>query len=187
VGDKRQHEAVEAGRPYHQLQQVGMQTARLDEIVRQRDPALKEVVEQLARGDVFGAIDNLDRQGRVHEIVGRDTNLLRTSLLRVFRSPAPTLLKHPSRRAFTFLTAMLAFGIFEAFFNPAVEISYRQIYLDHPIGLLWLAFSGLIYIITGVRTWSFRKPAQAGLWLGSWELRGPKLGLFAAISGVSLL
>ena len=75
VGDKRQHEAVEAGRPYHQLQQAGMQTARLDEIVRQKDPALKEAVEQLARGDVFGAIDNLDRQGRVHEIVGRDERL----------------------------------------------------------------------------------------------------------------
>ncbi len=54
--------AVEAGRPYHQLQQAGMKTARLDEIVRQRDPALKEAVEQLAHGDVFGAIDNLDRQ-----------------------------------------------------------------------------------------------------------------------------
>ena len=67
VGDKRQHEAVEAGRPYHQLQQAGMQTARLDEIVRQKDPALKEAVEQLARGDVSGAIDNLDQQGRVHE------------------------------------------------------------------------------------------------------------------------
>jgi len=75
VGDKRQHEAVEAGRPYHQLQQAGMQTARLDEIVRQKDPALKEAVEQLARRDVFGAIDNLDRQGRVHEIVGRDERL----------------------------------------------------------------------------------------------------------------
>ena len=57
VGDTRQHEAVEAGRPYHQLQQAGMQTARLDEIVRQRDPALKEAVEQLARGDVREAIE----------------------------------------------------------------------------------------------------------------------------------
>jgi conjugative relaxase-like TrwC/TraI family protein len=75
VGDKRQHEAVEAGRPYHQMQEAGMQTARLDEIVRQKDPALKEAVEQLARGDVFGAIDNLDQQGRVHEIVGGEERL----------------------------------------------------------------------------------------------------------------
>ena len=41
VGDTRQHEAVEAGRPYQQLQEAGMQTARLDEIVRQKDPELK--------------------------------------------------------------------------------------------------------------------------------------------------
>ena len=75
VGDKRQHEAVEAGRPYQQLQKSGMQTARLDEIVRQKDPALKEAVEQLARGEVREAIDNLDRQCRVHEIMNRDERL----------------------------------------------------------------------------------------------------------------
>ena len=42
VGDERQHEAVEAGRPYQQLQEAEMQTARLDEIVRQKDPALTD-------------------------------------------------------------------------------------------------------------------------------------------------
>ena len=46
VGDTRQHEAVEAGRPYKQLQDAGMQTAKLDEILRQKDPTLKEAVEQ---------------------------------------------------------------------------------------------------------------------------------------------
>ena len=69
VGDTRQHEAVEAGRPYKQLQEAGMQTAKLDEILRQKDPMLKETVEQLARGDVRGGIANLEQQGRVHEIV----------------------------------------------------------------------------------------------------------------------
>ena len=58
VGDTRQHEAVEAGRPYAQLQEAGMKTAKLDEIIRQKDPALKAVVEQLARGEVREAIDN---------------------------------------------------------------------------------------------------------------------------------
>jgi hypothetical protein len=52
-----------------------MQTARLDEIFRQKDPALKEVVEQLARGEVREAIQDLDRQGRVHEIADRDERL----------------------------------------------------------------------------------------------------------------
>ncbi len=52
VGDTRQHEAVEAGRPFAQLQEAGMRTVRLDEIVRQKDPELKQAVEQLARGQV---------------------------------------------------------------------------------------------------------------------------------------
>ena len=38
VGDTRQHQAVEAGRPFEQLQDAGMRTARLDDIVRQKDP-----------------------------------------------------------------------------------------------------------------------------------------------------
>ena len=60
VGDRRQHEAVEAGRPFAQLQDAGMKTVKLEEIVRQKDPELKRVVEQLARGNVQDAIHNLD-------------------------------------------------------------------------------------------------------------------------------
>jgi conjugative relaxase-like TrwC/TraI family protein len=75
VGDVRQHEAVEAGRPYHQLQEAGVRTAHLDEIVRQRDPELKAVVEQLSRGEISSAVERLDRQGRVHEIGPREERL----------------------------------------------------------------------------------------------------------------
>ncbi len=97
VGDMRQHEAVEAGRPYQQLQEAGMQTARLDEIVRQKDPALKEAVEQLARGEVQEAIDNLDRQGRVHEIVDRQERL-REMAREYARDPQGTLVISPDNR-----------------------------------------------------------------------------------------
>ena len=101
VGDVRQHEAVEAGRPYQQLQEAGMQTARLDEIVRQKDAALKEAVEQLARGDVREAIENLDQQGRVHQIEDRDARL--TAIAEEYaRQPEGTLVISPdneSRRA----------------------------------------------------------------------------------------
>jgi len=75
VGDTRQHQAVEAGRPYQQLQEAGIQTARLDEIVRQKDPALKEVVEKLSRGQVRQAMEKLDSGGRVHEIADRDERI----------------------------------------------------------------------------------------------------------------
>jgi conjugative relaxase-like TrwC/TraI family protein len=68
VGDTRQHESIEAGRIFAQLQDAGMKTVKLDEIVRQKDPELKQVVEQLARGQVGEAIVGLERQGRVHEV-----------------------------------------------------------------------------------------------------------------------
>ena len=98
VGDKRQHEAVEAGRPYQQLQEAGMQTARLDEIVRQKDPALKEVVEQLSRGNVFDAINGLETQGRVHEIVNREERL--TEIAREYaREPKGTLVISPDNES----------------------------------------------------------------------------------------
>jgi hypothetical protein len=41
VGDTRQHESVEAGRIFAQLQDAGMKTVKLEEIVRQKDPELK--------------------------------------------------------------------------------------------------------------------------------------------------
>ena len=39
VGDAKQLDAVDAGKPFAQLQAAGMQTAVMDEIMRQRDPA----------------------------------------------------------------------------------------------------------------------------------------------------
>jgi len=98
VGDTRQHEAVEAGRPYRQLQEAGMQIARLDEIMRQKDPALKEAVEQLARGEVRVAIENLDRQGRVYEIMNREERLV--EIAREYRrEPQGTLVISPDNES----------------------------------------------------------------------------------------
>jgi conjugative relaxase-like TrwC/TraI family protein len=71
IGDTRQHQAIDAGRPFEQLQDAGMRTAKLDEIVRQKDPELKQVVNDLAHGRVREAVSELDRQGRVHEIPDR--------------------------------------------------------------------------------------------------------------------
>ena len=68
IGDMRQHQGVEAGRPFEQLQQAGMHTAKLDEIVRQKDAALKSAVELLATGQSVAALDLLRGQGRVREI-----------------------------------------------------------------------------------------------------------------------
>jgi conjugative relaxase-like TrwC/TraI family protein len=98
VGDTRQHEAVEAGRPYAQLQEAGLRTANLDEIIRQKDPALKEVVEQLARGEVKEAIGNLNQQGRVHEIGDRSERVAEIAREYV-RSPENTLVVSPDNES----------------------------------------------------------------------------------------
>ena len=98
VGDRRQHEAVEAGRPFAQLQDAGMKTVKLEEIVRQKDPELKQVVEQLARGEVRDAIQNLDRQDRVHEIPGHDERI--AAIAKEYaKSPENTLVVSPDNRS----------------------------------------------------------------------------------------
>jgi len=98
VGDTRQHEAVEAGRPYAQLQEAGLRTAHLDEIIRQKDPALREAVEQLARGEVREAIGNLNSQGRVHEIGDRHERIAEIAREYV-RSPGNTLVVSPDNES----------------------------------------------------------------------------------------
>ena len=59
VGDAKQLDAVDAGKPFAQLQTAGMKTAVMDEIMRQRDPALKEAVEASLAGEIARAFEKL--------------------------------------------------------------------------------------------------------------------------------
>ncbi len=69
IGDTRQHQAVDAGRPFQQMQDAGMRTAQLDQIMRQRsNPELLAAVQQLATGKVETGIKMLADQGRVTEV-----------------------------------------------------------------------------------------------------------------------
>lgn len=68
IGDTRQHQGVEAGKPLEQLIHAGMRTAELNKIVRQKDPELLRAVEHLSRGEVAEGIALLEQQGRVNEI-----------------------------------------------------------------------------------------------------------------------
>jgi conjugative relaxase-like TrwC/TraI family protein len=98
VGDTRQHESVEAGRVFAQLQESGMKTVRLDEIVRQRDPELKRTVEQLAQGNTGEAIRGLEEQGRVHELAGRRDRIAAIAQ-EYAKSPENTLAVSPDNRS----------------------------------------------------------------------------------------
>ena len=59
VGDAKQLDAVDAGKPFAQLQAAGMKTAVMDEILRQRDPDLKAAVEASLAGEIGRAFDKL--------------------------------------------------------------------------------------------------------------------------------
>ena len=59
VGDAKQLDAVDAGKPFAQLQQAGMETATMEEIMRQRDPDLKAAVEASLAGNVRKAFEKL--------------------------------------------------------------------------------------------------------------------------------
>ena len=83
-----------------------METARLEAIVRQKDPALKAVVEQLSRGDVAGGIQQLDLQGRVHEIADRDERLA-VMAREYLRQPTDTLVVAPDNHSRTELNQVI--------------------------------------------------------------------------------
>jgi ATP-dependent exoDNAse (exonuclease V) alpha subunit len=94
IGDTRQHEGVEAGRPFQQLQDAGMRTAKLEEVVRQKDPALKATVEMLAHGQTAAAIEALKDQGRVKQIPDPQERI-QTIARNYIASPERTLIVSP--------------------------------------------------------------------------------------------
>ncbi|MCY4551949.1 MAG: relaxase domain-containing protein [Defluviicoccus sp.] len=66
AGDRSQLRAVEAGQPFRQMQDAGMTTARMDDILRQKNPELKAAVLSVLEGDPGGAMEMLG--AGVHEV-----------------------------------------------------------------------------------------------------------------------
>lgn len=68
VGDIRQHQSVEAGRIFEQLQQSGMETFHLNKIMRQKDsPQLLAAVKEFSKGNSNDGLDLLDKAGHLKE------------------------------------------------------------------------------------------------------------------------
>ncbi len=115
VGDEKQLGAVEAGKPFEQFRRAGMQTAVMDEILRQRDMELKEAVRAGLAGEVKTAFEKLgDRivqtereeiaEGAVSGPARRGKKLVPRGLTRAEMaraSPASTFGSMPVRSAVT--------------------------------------------------------------------------------------
>lgn len=110
-GDARQHQSIGAGRSYEQLQEWGLQVARLNDIRRQLDtPWLKAVVEDLAVWQVKPALDKLQGKDRVHGIADRQARLeaIRDAYL---QHHTDTLLISPDNRSRLELNAIIREGL----------------------------------------------------------------------------
>ena len=117
IGDIRQHQGVDAGKPFEQLQQAGMQTAQLEQIVRQRDPQLLKAVEHLSKNETEIGIHMLRQQGRVTEIDDPEQRI--TAIAKSYAAhPENTIIVSPdnaSRRAInqTVRHELRALGVLE--------------------------------------------------------------------------
>lgn len=60
IGDTKQLGAVEAGKPFYQLQKAGMETAEMTEIIRQKDDSLKSAVYHSINFRIQKAISKIE-------------------------------------------------------------------------------------------------------------------------------
>jgi ATP-dependent exoDNAse (exonuclease V) alpha subunit len=101
IGDVRQHQGVDAGKPFEQLQESGMRSAVLDRIVRQRDPELLKAVEHLSMNETATGVRMLQDQGRVTEIANAERRV--AAIAKTYAAqPENTIIVSPdnaSRRA----------------------------------------------------------------------------------------
>lgn len=71
MGDTKQFDAISAGSPFKLLQNNGMDTIRMDQVVRQKDSTLIEAVASLnskRKDRAENALNVLDKAGKVHEM-----------------------------------------------------------------------------------------------------------------------
>lgn len=111
VGDVRQLGSVGAGAAFAQLQQAGMATAKLANVVRQTNADTREAVMASIEGHAGKALAALERGGgEVIEGANRDARLAMIAQRYVALSPAErarTLVIEPSRDGRDTLTAMI--------------------------------------------------------------------------------
>lgn len=75
VGDTAQLAAVEAGKPFAQLQANGMATALVSQIQRQKNPRLRQAVELAVSGKIASAVELLDKE--IPQIVAAEERYMR--------------------------------------------------------------------------------------------------------------
>jgi conjugative relaxase-like TrwC/TraI family protein len=98
IGDTRQHQGVDAGRPFQQMRDAGMRTAQLDQIMRQKDPELLKAVQHLANNETVKGVELLASQGRITEIANAGDRI--TAIAQDYAAhPENTIIVSPDNRS----------------------------------------------------------------------------------------
>ena len=98
IGSTKQHQSVEAGRVFEELQMAGMQTSVLHDIVRQKEERLKAVCELLRDGLTREAAEALAKHGFVSEIEHREHRHERIAK-EYLKAPERTLVVSPDNES----------------------------------------------------------------------------------------
>lgn len=75
LGDTKQTEPIEFGKPFSQLQQAGMKTARIDEILRQLNETLRKAVKYAADGLVRESLEHISHLEEIAEPTARHQSM----------------------------------------------------------------------------------------------------------------
>ncbi|TVQ40379.1 MAG: conjugative relaxase, partial [Geminicoccaceae bacterium] len=115
VGDVRQLGSVEAGYGFGQLQQAGMPTERLEQIVRQTTDPLRRAVEQAAIGQAAASMDHFVRTPGALTVAKdpaeRHETIARQYLVLTPTERATTIIVDPSRAGRDAITAQIRNGL----------------------------------------------------------------------------
>jgi conjugative relaxase-like TrwC/TraI family protein len=107
VGDRDQHQAVEAGAPFEQLEKdAKIHTVWIKKVVRQREPGYRRVVEMLQEGRFQEAVALLHEQGRIVEVVDERERIMALAERYVAR-PEGNLAVVPGNRERVFANAVI--------------------------------------------------------------------------------
>lgn len=142
IGDVRQHQGVEAGRPFQQMQDAGMRTSQLDQIVRQKDPELLRAVEHLARNETERGVALLREQGRVTQIPNA-SDRIRAIARDYAEKPESTIIVSPDNKSRQLL-------------NEAVRIELKGKGVLAPQAEIYKTLANRNELTGAERTWAAR-------------------------------
>ena len=127
VGDRDQHQAVEAGAPFEQLERdAKIHTVWIKKVVRQQEPGYRRVVEMLQEGRFQEAVALLHAQGRIVEVADERERIMALAERYVAR-PEGNLAVVPGNRERVFANAVIH-GMLQE--KGAVDAE------DHPTSIL---------------------------------------------------